>query len=80
MTRPLTSLIGRPMRPPATSNSHTPFGTVVAATAPSAGAWPTETTIGQCSPRAHHFLRIMSTCLPGSMKIESVRLSRTETR
>ena len=69
------------MRPPATSNSQTFSGKVAAAAAPSAGAWPTVTTIGQCSPRAHHFLRMVSACLPGSMKIESVlRLSRTETR
>ena len=38
VTRPLTSLIGRPSRPPAISNSFTSLAAVVAATAPSTGA------------------------------------------
>jgi hypothetical protein len=72
--------MARPMRPPAVSNSHTFSGWVEAAAAPRAGACPTVTSIGQCSPRAHHFLRMVSACLPGSMKMLSVFLSRTETR
>ena len=77
---PSKSSMGRPMRAPATANSETPSAAVEAAAAPSTGAWPTETTIGQASPRAQYFLRMTSPCLPGSMKGQSVVLSWTWTR
>ncbi len=64
--------MGRPIWPPAVSNSDRPWREAVPATLPSTGAWPTQTTIGQASPRAQYFLRIRSPCLPGSMNTASV--------
>ena len=66
---PFMSSIGRPRRAPAAANSDAPSGGVEADAALNAGGWPTLTANGQASPRAQYFLRMVSPCLPGSMKM-----------
>ena len=57
-----------------------PFYQCYAAAALSAGAWPTLTANGAGCPFAQYFRRMMSPCLPGSMKTASVLSSCTMTR